>query len=185
MFLTTGMDNNDYLGKAVVAFISGTGTALLLRNFFWLFRFSVTFLYFIYESLSDSASGITGLTCVSLASTTNFSLGTPATNSPIISSTSDRPNTGTSYTTATREIRINVNKPTNGRLSALQARSAKPPKWYITQFHKQTFLPHKSTMAKLKNHIHLQTAKILYHTQDPWHSNPLLRKPPPISRTTG
>jgi hypothetical protein len=28
------MDNDEYLGKAVVAFMSGTGTALLLRNFF-------------------------------------------------------------------------------------------------------------------------------------------------------
>ena len=80
------------------------------------------------QSISDSASGITGPTCVSPASTANCSLGTPATNSPIISSTSDRPKTGTYYTTAPREIRINVNKPTNERLSALQARSAKPPK---------------------------------------------------------
>ena len=78
--------------------------------------------------VADSASGSTGLTCVSLASIANCSLGTPATNSPIISSTSDRPNTGTSYSTAPREIRINVNKPTNGRLPALQARLAKPSK---------------------------------------------------------
>jgi hypothetical protein len=42
------MDNNEYLGKAVVAFISCTETVLLLCNLFGLFRFSVTFHCFRY-----------------------------------------------------------------------------------------------------------------------------------------